>query len=137
MRLQDVSADLSITASRLAQLGQEPSAFKEAQFQAVLVEVLKRNDALVIRPNFGVKLADWPKVGPVDVAVMNGDAVTALFELKWGAGNLYNCVWDLEKVAVALASGVAYRGFLVAGAPSQDWNTARGAELFGGPVRSG
>jgi hypothetical protein len=70
-----------------------------------------------------VKFAEWPGVGSVDVAlsIQGPNATTMeLFELKWGAGTLYNCVWDLPKMALAVALSQCARAYLIAGAPEDD-----------------
>jgi hypothetical protein len=69
---------------------------------------------------------------PLDLSLLEGDgSPAAILELKWGAGKLYNCVWDLPKMAVALARRLAPRAYLVAGAPAADWDGGEGGELFG------
>jgi hypothetical protein len=79
-----------------------------------------------------INVPDWPGVGPVDLSLLNADGSPAAFlELKWGAGTLYNCVWDLPKMAVALARGLAPCAYLVAGAPAAEWEGGEGSELFG------
>lgn len=52
-------------------------------------------------------------------------------ELKWGAGTLYNCIWDVAKMATCIVSGQCNVAYLIAGAPVGDWQDADGAELFG------
>jgi hypothetical protein len=55
----------------------------------------------------------------------------ALIEAKLGGGSLWNCAWDLAKLAVCSAEGIAPYGALVAAASSWDWDgRARGVELF-------
>jgi hypothetical protein len=78
-----------------------------------------------------VELKEWPGVGPVDLVVRTpiGDPLVFV-EFKWGQGVLYNCVWDLAKMAVTVARGAAHRACLVAGAPDSDWADALGSELF-------
>lgn len=86
---------------------------------------------LTQKQNYGVSFADWPRVGPVDVALIEeGWAQAAFLELKWGQGTLYNCVWDLAKMAATVSGEVCGSAFLIAGAPLEDWAAADGAELF-------
>jgi hypothetical protein len=108
---------------------------REREFQAVFVSALESalsqvTDAVRAKPNFGIKLEEWPGVGPVDVAVVSGGDPTVFFELKWGHGTLHNCVWDLEKLATAVATRTDVAAFLLAGAPPADWATTLGGELF-------
>lgn len=80
-----------------------------------------------------VDFPGWqPRVGEVDVTLV--DATTrephAFIELKWGAATLYNCIWDLGKMATAVAGGHVPRAFLVAGASEAAWAGAAGREVF-------
>lgn len=78
-------------------------------------------------------LAGFPNVGPVDLAVLGTDdqLPEALIELKWGGGSLFNCIWDLPKLALAMRVGAARSAWLIAGAPESSWSTCeRGTELF-------
>lgn len=116
-----------------------PAPFKEKQMQSLFVEALDdvlrlRQLELRVKQNLSVKFAEWPGVGPVDVALLDPDGAPAGFvELKWGAGTLYNCVWDVEKMAVAVACAHAAAAFLVAGAPAAHWEASDGSELFQDP----
>jgi hypothetical protein len=118
-----------------------PTRFVESDLEPVFAVALRYTaNPLSVKRGHKVNFTQWqPKIGPVDVAVLAEDAPPppAFVELKWGAGTLYNCVWDAAKMAVAVAGGYASRGFLLAGAPESDWTAAvRGAELFDTGTRS-
>jgi hypothetical protein len=133
-----VAAAVEATAAAIAAAGDELRApFWEKDMQKVLAAQLDaaiaaRGLDMSVKANHGLKLAEWPGVGPVDLSLLNGEgSPVAFLELKWGAGTLYNCVWDLPKMAVAVARQLAPRAYLVAGAPAADWEGAEGSELFG------
>ena len=67
----------------------------------------------------------------VDLLVRDplGDPFICL-EPKCGKGTLCNCVWDLAKMGVMMARGVAAKGYLVAAAPALSWNQEEGSPLF-------
>lgn len=128
---------VAATAETISHLGSGlKSPFHESGMQRVLVGalqmVLAATDLKVIpQPNFAVSLEEWPNVGPVDVALLEDGGVRwAFLELKWGRGTLYNCIWDLAKMAVAVAGGASGSAYLIAGAPAEDWAESDGAELF-------
>lgn len=112
------------------------SPFREKELQHVLVGALRMaveaTELNVIpQPNFGVNFADWPGVGPVDVALVeDGRVGWAFLELKWGAGSLYNCIWDLAKMAAAVSGEKCGSAYLIAGAPAGEWAGSDGAEFF-------
>jgi hypothetical protein len=89
-------------------------------------------DAQVAPIEHAVRFAEWPGVGGVDVALTIAGSISrpVFFELKWGTGTLYNCIWDAPKMALAAALGACDRAYLVAGAPVTDWSQADGANLF-------
>jgi len=125
------------TATRIGSLGEAlPSRFQESHMQAVFVEALRaacsrQAPDLVVKPNRSVKFEEWPGVGPIDVSLLDKEgAPLAFIELKWGAGTLYNCIWDLAKMAVAVASKHCATAYLVAGAPASEWSSADGSALF-------
>jgi hypothetical protein len=75
--------------------------------------------ASTVRTNFGIKLDDWDGVGPVDVVVCGEDSQPIVFfELKCGSGTLFNCVWDVAKMARAVQLQRTPEAFLVAAAPA-------------------
>lgn len=72
------------------------------------------------------------RLGPVDIVLNDAlDAPLRFVEVKWGGSELWNCAWDLAKLAVCTSEGLVPAGLLVAGATAKDWhNRVRGAELF-------
>lgn len=65
-------------------------------------------------------LAGWPRDGPVDIiATDSAGTDVALVELKWGT-ELWNCVWDVGKMALANAD-LSVDTYLLAGAPVKTW----------------
>jgi ribonuclease HI len=119
----------------LAEMPEMPGNYKERHFQEAFAaaldeEIAAFGDGSSVRENLRLTIDEWPGVGPVDVAVIKEGELPTLFELKWGVGTLYNCVWDLAKTATAIASGRASSGYLVAGAHGGDWMSALGSELF-------
>jgi hypothetical protein len=136
--VQDIVVEaVTATADTITAFGDTlKDGFNEWDMQEVCVAALvaaieARCVRLEVKPNRGVKFEEWPGVGPVDVALLGGDAQpTAFVELKWGSGNLYNCVWDLAKMGVAVARAHAPGAYLVAGAPGDEWRSAQGCELF-------
>jgi hypothetical protein len=80
-----------------------------------------------------VRPASWQgRVGPVDLVAVDGEhEPVVLIEAKLGGSALWNCAWDLAKLAVCSAEGIAPYGALVAAASSVDWEArGRGVELF-------
>lgn len=83
-----------------------------------------------VRGEYTIHLADWPKVGRVDLALLRLAPRTGpvLTELKWES--LANCVWDLAKLGLALHRSAGTAAYLVAGASTEAWATARGSTLL-------
>ena len=82
-------------------------------------------------------------MGGVDVAVDVPDEAPILIELKWGAGNLYNCAWDARQARPRLKRGRGFEGVRrYAGAPlgglAAPWRLPPGRSLLpiGTPRRS-
>jgi hypothetical protein len=68
------------------------------------------------------------RIGGVDLRLDASDGADALIELKWDATTLAACAWDSLKLACALQSAPARRGFLIAGSPIT--SQLRGDELL-------
>ena len=121
--LQRASASLQRVAA-----DKGPARMTERDFQrAVEAASGARSGAL--------ELASWPNVGRVDLELPGRLGL----ELKWcRSGNtLANCVWDVAKLATALAEGRLDEGVIVAGAPVAHWRgAASGVELFDDAVHS-
>lgn len=81
-----------------------------------------------------VDMAEWPRVGPVDLTVTGpGDAKPAFIELKAGSNRnaLTACAWDLLKLSLALHRGDTDCAYLLAAAPVSLWlEPIRGVEFF-------
>jgi hypothetical protein len=74
---------------------------------------------------------DFPGLGGVDLTIENDDGPAALIELKFGIDTLWNSVWDLCKLALALRNQVAERAYMLGGAPPDSWDRERqGPDLF-------
>jgi hypothetical protein len=81
------------TAARITARGEElRRPFREKDLRLVFVDVLRVAvaesglGATVERGEHSVKLAEWPGVGGVDVAILDqGQAPAVFVELKWGA----------------------------------------------------
>jgi uncharacterized protein len=133
-----VAAAVTATAGTIDRLTTDGLAhFRERNLQEIFVstlrDILARDArAFAVKENLSLKLVDWPGVGPVDVSILKSGTPAALLELKWGAGTLYNCVWDLTKMATAIRRGTSRSAYLLAGAPREDWAAALGSELFEG-----
>lgn len=142
MDASHLSDALKHVAVELEQLAQERKP-TEADLQVALGRKLQAAAAesgksVVVSEQERLSLDGWPGVGPVDLTIRLGeDSVAAAFvELKWGGGTLWNCVWDVAKLALAVRQGAARSGYLVAGAPTSEWEKpVRGAELFESRVR--
>ena len=78
-----------------------------------------------------LKLESWHgSLGAADIAIEDASGPD-LIEAKWGSAALWNCAWDVAKLATAIAEGAARGGFLVAGASLADWEAGvEGSELF-------
>lgn len=131
MEIEDALARaLNGTVLDLQQLS---TAVRERELEESLVARLAESLPGSVSRQARLNLAGWRGVGNCDVAVVSDDGKAPnLLELKWGAGTLYNCIWDAAKLATALHERAAHRAYLVAGAPATDWQSGqRGAELFG------
>jgi len=107
----------------------------ESELACVFVLALRRTAGKPwkVATEYRVDFPDWqPTVGSVDVTLADRPTSEphAFIELKWGAKTLYNCIWDLGKMATAVTGGHVPRSFLVAGAPEADWASAAGREVF-------
>jgi hypothetical protein len=75
----------------------------------------------------------WIGLGTVDVVLRWTDREPTFLELKCGAGKhvLRPCVWDAVKLSTAVLGRNAASGYLLAGAPTSDWQAlVPGADLF-------
>jgi hypothetical protein len=129
-----IAAAVGETARHIHELGESlPVPFRERQMQALLVAELRRTtaDDIEVKENLHIHALGWPGVGPVDIALRrSGDEVLAYLELKWGAGTLYNCIWDVAKMGLTHSLGDCPFAYLVAGAPLNAWTSGDGSELF-------
>ncbi len=127
------------TAARISEAGNDlPSPFNEPVMQTWFVDELG-SSLSTLKPEVvahasgsirSIKLPGWPTVGPVDVVLADQDGDRhVFFELKWGEGTVYNCIWDLAKMGAAV-SLLVRSAYLLAGAPDADWEHADGAECF-------
>jgi hypothetical protein len=76
----------------------------------------------------------WASAGGVDIRVRQGlgsDALVLAGELKWcRAGQMYEAIWDLFKMALLALRDDAGMTFLLTGAPSSKWQTDSCRDLF-------
>jgi hypothetical protein len=76
-----------------------------------------------------ITLNSWPAVGPVDLMLPDDPGLESK---RCMSGNtLANCVWDVAKLACAIAEEKLEHGLLAAGAPDAHWaNSSPGIDLF-------
>ena len=68
----------------------------------------------------------WPGVGKVDLEICAPNRTW--IECKWA--DLWNCPWDLAKMALAVRQGLCVRAYLLAAAPAQFLRGGDGSEFF-------
>jgi hypothetical protein len=126
-----------LLAGRSGRLREMPE--QQADFTTALGLLIEREDRetmmLSLRPTqlpVGELLSDdFPGLGGVDLTVEREGSPFALIELKFGRDTLWNSVWDLCKLALALRRGVGSRAFMAGGAPLRSWDRERqGPDLF-------
>jgi len=99
----------------------------EKAFQVELAERMARSREVLVEKYLKDQgdgrtvLAGWAP-GGLDLEISSTDG-PVWAELKWAKryGTLFNCLWDVAKLAAGLREGVAAEGFLVAGAPVAEW----------------
>jgi hypothetical protein len=79
-----------------------------------------------VKPEMKAELDDFPSVGAFDLAIESqggGGPYLAVFELKWcrGPNDVWMCLWDVAKTGLAAATGRANAGYVIAGAPVEEW----------------
>jgi hypothetical protein len=127
---QRIANSLSRTAQLLSVRFSEGGSLNERHFEPVFEEALQADPLVRVLPGTKPKLTHWRKAYAIDTAALLPDGTKLVAELKWGVGKLYNCSWDLAKLGVVVAEGVADHAYLIAGAPANEWGLGRGAELF-------
>ena len=138
-QVTDLLVEMNRTAAaRLSEL--EPPIREVPEQQDVCFDVLttllaESPDGLRLRqtqlPVAELLGDDFPGLGGVDLTLERGERPAALIELKFGADTLWNSVWDLCKLALAIRKGVSRRAFMVGGAPLPSWqNERQGPDLF-------
>lgn len=113
----------------------EPAKFGEIKhFTPAFVAALRGRagrshlDPTSVR-SYPLRVSGWPSKANVDVSVRDHAGALALIELKWDA--LSECVWDVAKLALAIAEEQATFGYVVAGAREKTWSDRKpGTELF-------
>ena len=100
----------------------DPMATTEVAFEKTLVLHLAELVGARRQINVKEQMTGWPGVGSLDIELAETDPQTWV-ELKWAkaAGTLFNCLWDVGKLAQAICEGRAAYGYLVAGAPVAEW----------------
>jgi len=127
---QLMTTSLTRTAQLLADRFSAATGLKERHFEQFFEQALEETDGVSVLPGVRPNLAHWRKAAPIDTTAQLADGTRLAAELKWGAGTLYNCSWDLAKLAVVRGEAVADHAYLVAGAPAIEWETASASELF-------
>jgi hypothetical protein len=125
-----IAAAVKNTALALPRQFTTGGSLRERQFEQAFEAVLASDVAVHVLPSRAPALAHWRKPYAIDTTAVLSDRETLAIELKWGSGSLYNCAWDLAKLAVVVCEEVAPHAYLVAAAPAHDWAEASGAELF-------
>jgi hypothetical protein len=87
-----------------------------------------------VSPRLKVDLTRWyTSIGPFDISLDWAGKAVAYGELKAGLDTnaSANCVWDAPKLALAVRTGAAACGHLIAAAPAALWTpSTAGLELF-------
>jgi hypothetical protein len=125
-----IAGALSSAARLLADRFPTAESLRERLFEHVFEGALTVDPLVRVLPGKNPKLTHWRRPYAIDTTAVLPDGVRLAIELKWGAGTLYNCSWDLAKLGVVLAEHAADRAYLIAGAPAKDWEHGHGAELF-------
>jgi hypothetical protein len=103
----------------------------EEDLRGGVVDSLRGREELVLTEG---KLAveGWSaNLGGFDFALVGDDGSLALGETKWADGKLYECLWDIFKLASATTMPRVLAGFAVYGAPVKHWEKPVAcAELF-------
>jgi hypothetical protein len=103
----------------------------EEDLRGGIVAALRARDELVVTEG---KLAveGWSaRLGGFDFSLVGGNGSLALGETKWADGNLYECLWDIFKLASASTMSRISGAFAVYGAPVKHWEKpVPCAELF-------
>lgn len=126
-QLQDAAREACLTLGVAPPVTRRERALEDALEEALSARVGPESWSAVSR-QFSLKDPAWPGVGPVDLALDLPGNPPALVELKWD--DLPACAWDMAKLALACANGQASGGILLAVAPTENWATNPGRELF-------
>lgn len=124
-----VAASLEATAVLLVARYTAAGSLREGQFETLFEEALASNSVRVL-PGKNPQLVHWRKPFAIDMTAVLPDGTTLVAELKSGTRTLYNCAWDLAKLAVVLGEQAADHAYLVAGVPKSECEEALGRELF-------
>jgi hypothetical protein len=114
---------LEVTRSDLVRRQALGRALIEKDLEEALCEAFTRPSiGLTARRQAAMRTPNWqPKPGNVDLEVLTEQRhrVITWMEVKWGDSNLWNCVWDVAKTALAVRDGLCDRAYLVAGLSDQ------------------
>lgn len=135
--IRDAVRATAVQIDALNDSGNGNTPFVEKDLKLVFKEGLASRvatasaDLWVEKTEYRARFEEWPGVGGVDVAIVGPEGPAAYIELKWGRGTLYNCVWDVAKMALASAKASSCAAFLVAGSPNSGWTEREaGSEFF-------
>jgi len=102
----------SLTAAG-AELSSGSSAeLRERQLEEALLRAFENADSApwssALRQHSLAPTGWQGRVGAVDLALKGSvDEVLALVEVKWRGGELWNCAWDVAKLALCRSEGLA------------------------------
>lgn len=119
-----------VVAAAAMQLAKVEGPLLERHLEGALEAAL--GESHTVHCQHSLKLDGWHgRLGPADIALTEPGSAPALIECKWGGTALWNCAWDVVKLATAQAEGAATTGYLVAGAPTDTWGSEpEGSGLF-------
>ena len=106
----------------------------ESDLRRALRHGLQAQFGAVVKPERPFVLQNWkPRLGPFDVAVLHADLMKPrlLTEAKWcREAKLFESLWDLLKLALAVRELGAEGAYLVVGASTSSWQSDPHAALF-------
>lgn len=86
------------------------------------IATLLRDQGELILTEAKIGLESWsPKVGGFDLTLVSSTGQLVVAETKWASGNLWECIWDLLKLANAQMMPRVLGAFAIYGAPGADW----------------
>lgn len=119
----------ALLAARAADGAAVPERQLQLATQAALNDAASSGGRWVSVRERARRLQGWPRKGAIDIIVTDDGHDAGFVELKWGS-ELWNCVWDVGKMALASAD-LGLPTFLLAGSSNATWEARRpGTEYF-------